>query len=60
MEKENIGAKKCLGTKHLCENGYAPVCNTDTGEWECRGQIAVDDIQSSEDIDGSKGADDND
>ena len=60
MEKEQLGGKQCLGTKPLCENGYAAVCNTETGEWECRGQIAADGLQSSENIDGSEGADGND
>lgn len=58
--EENSAEKKCLGTKPLCENGYAPICNTETGEWECRGQIAIDELQSSENIDGSEGADSND
>lgn len=60
MSNEN--QKKCLGTKPLCENGYAAVCNTEKGEWECRGIIAIDKNveQSDEVLDGSKERNGND
>lgn len=49
---------ECVGIKPICPNGQSAVCVK--GEWECREQIAIDELQSSKNIDGSEGANGND